>query len=202
MLKEFFGNNYKKAKRNYELTVSREKLRFQRKYPYANVDDFIFHADIARNGDVVGVSTKYKKDKSDYIFKLRHENELYWKPRIWGPDETVQKFVVNTTPFPYNVTKFKVFVSEASEANENESYRFLSNFEKLETSWTGTEKNITKVSVNQNDPYFASLLAATILSHFGVLSRKHLIESNETPKIITSIAKYYVYYHLLLKILK
>ena len=127
---------------------------------------------------------------------------MYWKPRIWGPDETVQKFVVNTTPFPYNVTKLKVLVSEASEANENESYRFLSNFEKLETSWTGTEKNITKVSVNQNDPYFASLLAATILSHFGGLSRKHLIESNETPKIITSIAKYYVYYHLLLKILK
>ena len=70
MLKEFFGNNYEKAKRNYELTVSREKLRFQRKYPYANVDDFIFHADIARNGDVVGVSTKYKKDKSDYIYNF------------------------------------------------------------------------------------------------------------------------------------
>ena len=31
--KSYFGVNYEKAKRNYELGVSREKFSFQRKYP-------------------------------------------------------------------------------------------------------------------------------------------------------------------------
>ena len=42
--KEFFGNDYEKAKRNYELVTSREKIKFQQKYPYANVEDFFFDA--------------------------------------------------------------------------------------------------------------------------------------------------------------
>ena len=190
--KEFFGNDYEKEKRNYELAVSREKLKFQRKYPSANLEDFIFDADLARNGDVVGTSVKYKKDRSlpnitGYIFKKYYEDTLYWQPRLWGPDGTVQKFVLNTNPLPYDVTKFKIFV--------NREQSFLSNFENLETSWKGTEKDITKVAVKKEDPYFASLLAACIISHVGRMSRTHLIESDETPKIITSIARYYVYYH-------
>ena len=155
--KSFFGSYYQKAKRNYELAVSRKKLKFQRKYPNANIEDFIFDADLARNGDVVGTSVKYKKDKSlpditGYIFKKYYAGALYWQPRIWGPSGTVQKFVINSNSFPYVVTKFNIFV--------NEQENFLSNFEKLETSWKGTEKDITKVAVDKEDPYFASLLAA------------------------------------------
>ena len=72
--KEFFGNDYEKAKRNYELATSRERTKFREKYPYANVEDFIFDADIARNGDVVGTSVKYRRDRrlpdiTGYIFK-------------------------------------------------------------------------------------------------------------------------------------
>ena len=193
--KDFFGSNYEEAKRNYELAISREKLKFQKKYPSANLKDFIFDADLARNGDVVGTSVKYKKDRSlpdikGYIFKKYYEDTLYWQPRLRGPDGTIQKFaiVLNTNPLPYDVTKFKIFV------NQEES--FLSNFKNLETSWKGTEKDITKVAVKKEDPYFTFLLAACIISHVGGISRKHLIESNETPKIITSIARYYVYYHM------
>ena len=108
--------------------------------------------------------------------------------RIWGPDGTVQPFVLNTNPLPYDVTKFKIFV------NEKES--FLSNFEVLETSWKGTDKDITKVAVDKEDPYFAFLLAACIISQVGGISRKHLIESEKIPKIATNIARYYVYYHM------
>ena len=87
-----------------------------------------------------------------------------------------------------DVTKFRIFV--------NDKQSFLSNFEKLETKWTGTEKDITKIAVKKEDPYFASLLAACIISHVGGISRKHLVESDKTPKIVTGIARYYVYYHL------
>ena len=122
------------------------------------------------------------------IFRKNHEDTLYWQPRIWSPSGTVQKFVANSASLPYDVTKFKIFV--------NEEENFLSNFEKLETSWKGTEKDITKVAVKKDDPYFCSLLAACIISHVGGMSRKHLIEDKNTPKIVTSIARYYVYYHL------
>ena len=149
---------------------------------------------MASNGDVVGTSIKYKKDKSlpdirVYIFKRLYADALYWQPRLWGTDGTVQRFVLNVNPLPYNVIKFKIFV--------NEKENFLNNFEKLETSWKGTEKDITKVAVRKEDPYFASLLAACIISYVGgISSRKHLIESEKIPKIAASIARYYVYYHM------
>ena len=73
----------------------------------------------------------------------------------------------------------------------NDQQSFLSNFETLVTHWKGTDKDITKVVVGKEDPYFASLLAACIISHVGGISRKHLI-----PKIVTSVARYYVYYHM------
>ena len=186
--KDFFGNHYERAKRNYELVTSREKIKFQQKYPYANVENFFFDADIARNGDVVGTSVKYKKvDITGYIFKKNYKNVLYWQPRIWGPEGTVQKFVTNTNPFPYdNVTKFKIYVTKDNN--------FPSNFENLNIEWTG--KDIRKVSVNENDPYFCSLLSACVISHVGGISRKHLVENENTPKIVTSIARYCVYYHL------
>ena len=192
--KEFFGNHYEKAKRNYELVTSREKIKFRQKYPYADLNDFTFDADIARNGDVVGTSVRYKKirslpDITGYIFKKNYENVLYWQPRIWGPEGTVQKFVTNTNSFPYdNVTKFKIYVTENNS--------FPSNFENLNIEWKGTEKDVRKVSVNENDPYFCSLLSACVISHVGGVSRKHLVENENTPKIVTSIARYCVYYHL------
>ena len=201
--KEFFGNNYEKAKRNYELATSREKIKFKQKYPYANVEDFFFDADIARNGDLVGTSVKYRRDRrlpdiTGYIFKKNFEDVLYWKPRIWDPEGTVQKFVTNTNSFPYDdVTKFKIYVTEKerSKASAASEY-FLSNFESLKIAWKGTEKDIRKVAVKEDDPYFCSLLAACIISHVGGISRKHLEESNGTPKIVTSIARFAVYYHL------
>ena len=78
--------------------------------------------------------------------------------------------------------------------NERES--FLSDFGVLKTPWRGTAKDITKVAVDKDDPYFASLLAACIIFHVGGISRKHLIESWGIPEVVTSIARYYVYYDM------
>ena len=80
--------------------------------------------------------------------------------------------------------KFTIYV--------NERVGFWCNFEVLSTSWEGTADDITKVAVDKYDPYFAPLLAACIISHLGEISRKHLTGDN---KVITSIARYYTYYH-------
>ena len=192
--KSYFGVNYEKARRNYEVGVSREKLSFQRKYPSANVKNFVFDADLTKAGELIRTFTKYKDKEgifyeiTRYLFKKFYADKLYWHRRIWDPDGTVQPFVLNTNPLPYDVRKFKIFVYEKDS--------FQSNFEALETSWKGTANDITKVAVDKNDPYFASLLAACIISHRSGISRKHLIESDKIPKIVTSIARYYVYYHM------
>ena len=96
--------------------------------------------------------------------------------------------VLNANPLPYDVRKFKIYV--------NEKEGFLCNFDALKTVWGGTTKDITKVAVDKDNPYFASLLAACIISHVGGISRKHLVESKGIPKVVTSIARYYVYYHM------
>ena len=90
-----------------------------------------------------------------------------------------------TSPLPYDLTKFDIFV--------NESDSFQNNFEPLKTPWNGTVSDITKVSDEKDDPYFASLLAAYIISHKSGISMKHLTGDN---KLVTSIARYYVYYHM------
>ena len=52
------------------------------------------------------------------------------------------------------------------------------------------------MAVDKDDPYFASLLAACVISHVGGISRKHLVGSKGIPKVVTSIARYYVHYHM------
>ena len=89
---------------------------------------------------------------------------------------------------PLAVRKFKIYV------NEKEGFLFY--FEALETHWRGTVKDIIKVAMDKDDPYFASLLATCIISHVGGISRKHLVESKGVPKVMVSIVRYYIYYHM------
>ena len=192
--KEYFGTNYEKAKRNYEAATLREKLNFQRNYSSANLENFLFDADISKTGDVIRTMTRFKGDESlpeitSYFFKTYYSDFLYWQPRLWGPSGTVQKFTSNFNSLPYDsLLAFRIYVDEKQS--------FLSNFENLNTSWKGTENDITKVAVKEDDPYFCSLLSACVLSHVGGLSRKHFVENEKIPKIITSIARFALYYHM------
>ena len=148
----------------------------------------MFDADLSKTGDLLRTETKYRNsngeafDINGYLFKKFYSNTLHWSPRIWDTSGSVQPFVLDTIPLPYNVTNF---------VNETDS--FQSNFEALNKSWTGTTKDITKVKIDKEDPYFASLLAVSIISHRSGISRRHLTGDN---KIATSIARYYIYYHM------
>ena len=74
-----------------------------------------------------------------------------------------------------SVRKFTIYVNARSG--------FPSNFETLETSWKCTTNDITKMAVDKEDPYFASLLAAYIISNVGGISRKHLTGDRDNKVI-------------------
>ena len=101
-----------------------------------------------------------------------------------GYERTVQPFVLSAT-LPYDYRKFTIYVNARSG--------FTSNFDALTTSWKGAVNDITKMAVFKDDPYFASLLSAYIISHVGGISRKHLTGDNN---VITNIARYYIYFHM------
>ena len=137
------------------------------------------------------MSVSFKVREGQYLditsddFKKFYSEELHWLPKIWDTSGTVQPFVLSSSStLPYNYQKFTIYVNVKSG--------FSSNFGALETSWKGNTNDTTKMAVDKDDPYFALLLAAYIISHVGGISRKHLTGENN---VITSIARYYVYYH-------
>ena len=146
---------------------------------------------MSETGDLLTTTTKYRNDNGEifdikgYLFKKNYLDTLHWVPRIRDVGGTVQPFVLAPNTLTYDVKKFTIYV--------NEMVGFWCNFEALNTSWEGTADDITKVAVDKDDPYFASLLVACIISHVGGISRKHLTGDN---KVITSIARYYIYYHM------
>ena len=190
----YFGSNLEKAKRNYDAGVARAKLGFSRKYSNADIGKFVFNSDLSKTGDLLRTFTKYRDENGETfditrnLFKNFYSHTLYWSPRIWDPSGTVQPFILVPNSLPYDLTKFKIFVNEADS--------FQSNFVALYTSWKGTAKDITKVAVHKDDPYFASFLAACIISHVDGISRKHLTGATGGSKVVTSIARYYTYYHM------
>ena len=50
--KSYFGKNYKKAERNYRNGIAMEKPKFQRQYPNADINKFVFDADLSKTGDL------------------------------------------------------------------------------------------------------------------------------------------------------
>ena len=167
--------------------------QFVQQYPNAHLDRFKFNVILSKTGDVTGTSVSFKVRDGQFLdittddFKKFYSGELHWLPRIWDTSGTVQPFALSSSSssLPYNYRKFTIYV--------NANSGFTSNFDALSTSWKGTNNDITKAAVEKDDPYFASLLAAYIISHVGGMSRKHLTGDNN---VVTSIARYCIYYHM------
>ena len=107
--KSWFGNNLKKAERNYRNGVAMEKLKFQRQYPSADMRKFVFDADLSKTGDSLRTFTKYRNDNGElfditgYLFKKNYLDTLHWVPEIWDVGGTVQPFVLAPN-FRYRTT--------------------------------------------------------------------------------------------------
>ena len=127
----YFGNNYKKAERNYRNGIAMEKFKFQRKYPNADISKFVFNADLSKTGDLLTTTTKYRNNNGElfditgYLFKKNYLDTLHLVPKIWDVGGTVQPFVLAPNTLPYDVNKLIIYV--------NNKVGFWCNFEALET---------------------------------------------------------------------
>ena len=63
LVKKYFGENYHKAKRNYNNELNKSKSKFTEKYPYAKVSEFEFWVNISKSGDITNeTNIIYKAD--------------------------------------------------------------------------------------------------------------------------------------------
>ena len=185
--RSYFGSNYEKARRNYESAVEREKSKFKGEYPDADVIDFLFDADLNALGDVIRSFTRYRNEDGElfeitgYLFQKNYADTLYWKPRIWGTAGTIQPFVKNSSS-DLNVNSFSIYVTD--------DLFFDANLPKLEI------KNNENSNDYKDNPYLAALFAAYIATYSCGISEEHFVYDEKTPKIITSIARYHLYFHM------
>ena len=203
IFRNYYGQNYEKVKAAAPIERRKMKEDFRKKYPGAEMSKFDFQVTFAKDGTLESKDIFFKvTDLESYDIKsntFRRNKKwtwyLYQWERIWGNHGTVQTFRHNRDPLPYRINSFEIYVCDCNNVSHSNS--FVSNFAALDTKWTGITKDITKVKFDYlNDPYFASLLAAYIITYKCGISTEHLLESKGTSKIITSIARYHLYYNM------
>ena len=176
-----------KVKRNLKEGPKEGKKRFLAKYPYANLSKFEFKVILKDNGDVDKYETYYKiSDISSFdITSDTFQNNKEWKKNFywqepWGVRGTVQSFIKNSSDLTVN--SFKIYVT-------NDLF-FDVDFPKFEI------KNNESSNDYKDNPYLAALFAAYITTYTCGMSTEHFTYNQKTPKIITSIARYHLYYHM------
>ena len=204
--KKYFGTNLTKAKRNHDASLKKMRDKFIADYPYAKLSEFEFWIGLLKNGDIdeentkivymgdggtklydlTGRTWKYSWDITSDVFKYKYSGALYWGPsKIWDPTTTTEPFAMGKGSF--DPTSFRIFV------NGEQSFLFSST---LNTSWLSNAKNITKTSVDKNDPYFCSLIAAYVTSQKTGICTKHFQSSSDVHKVVTSLMQFYVVYNM------
>ena len=141
--------------------------------------------------DLTGRTWRYSWDVTSDVFKYKYSGALHWGPtKIWDPSDSSKSFEIGKGELPFRPNHFRIFV------NGDQSFLFAT--EPLSIKWTNSSnvKDITKVKVDKEDPYFASLIAAYIISQKSGICSKHLRGDASTPKIVTSVLRFYVYYHM------
>ena len=174
--KKYFGANLTKAKRNHDARLKKMRDKIVADYPYAKLSEFEFWIGLLKNGDIdeentkiayvgdggtklydlTGRTWKCSWDITSDVFKYKYSDALYWGPsKIWDPTTTTEPFAMGKGSF--DPTSFKIFV------NGEQSFLFSST---LNIKWQNSSnvKDITKTSVDKNDPYFCSLIAAYVIS--------------------------------------
>ena len=145
---------------------------------------FNFNVILSKSGDVTGTSVSFKVRDEQFLdittntFKELYSGELYWLPRIWGTAGTVQPFVNNSSGVDAN--SFKIYVT-------NDLF-FDANLPKLEI------RNNESSNDYKDNPYLAALFAAYIATYSCGISEEHF--NYDGPKIISSIARYHLYFHM------
>ncbi len=101
---------------------------------------------------------------------------------IWSADGTIQTYDINhETTTNMDINKIKIYVTDDKW--------FLSDL----SPYTVTNTLSTDYKKN---PFLASLLAAYVTTYVCGISVKHFEYNDHTPSIITSMARYHLYYHM------
>ena len=103
---------------------------------------------------------------------------MYWSPRIWGTAGTVQPFLKNSSNV--DVNSFKIYVTDDLFFDVN-----LPEF---------NIRNNESSNDYKDNSYLAALFAAYIATYSCGISKEHF--NYDGPKIISSIARYHLYFHM------
>ncbi len=160
---------------------------FFKKYPDADPSRFVF-----KDGKVlfkINPDNEYRLVDIEYrVFYDSPEWTKYltsYKDRgfgIWFADGTIQTYDINhETMTNMDINKIKIYVTDDKW--------FLSDL----SPYTITNTLSTDYKKN---PFLASLLAAYVTTYVCGISTKHFEYNDHTPGIITSMARYHLYYHM------
>ena len=207
---KWLGTNLEKGKKNYNDELQRARTDFKNKYPLADISKFDFWVSINNQGEVdeptkivytsgkesklyneTGTTWKYSWNTNSLTFNNKYRSKLFWGPAdgIFQPTEKLVSFSLGNGRLGFSFQQFPVYV--------NDHLSFTSNFQALDTKWEGKEDDITKATFDhKNDNYFASLCAAYVIFAKTGICSKHLETRDDVLSTITSIMRFYVYYHM------
>ena len=114
----------------------------------------------------------------------------------WGKHPFIDSTFQKPVNLGYALNKFKIYVT-------NTEY-FVSNFPDISADWKEgkTINEVTGLDIRKrpfdykNEPYFAMLCATYVATFLCGISTQHLTESEDVPKIITSMVRYHLYYQI------
>ena len=160
---------------------------FFKKYPDADPSRFVF-----KDGKVffkINPDNEHRLADIEYrVFYDSPEWTKYltsYKKRgfgIWFANGTIQTYDINhETTTNMDINKIKIYVTDDKW--------FLSDL----SPYTITNTLSTNYKKN---PFLASLLAAYVTTYVCGISTKHFEYNDHTPGIITSMARYHLYYHM------
>ena len=92
--------------------------------------------------------------------------------------------------FPFDPNHFRIFV------NGEQSFSFQTDPWNTKLSNPRGARDIQTMDLDKDNPYFASLMAAYVISQKTGVCTMHLTESRDVHKIVTSILRFYVWYHM------
>ena len=160
---------------------------FFKKYPDADPNRFVFRDEkvlFKINPDneyrLVDIESRAYQGVSDWKKFLTSYKERGFG--IWFADGTIQTYDINhETTTNMDINKIKIYVTDDKW--------FLSDL----SPYTITNTLSTDYKKN---PFLASLLAAYVTTYVCGISTKHFEYNDHTPGIITSMARYHLYYHM------
>ncbi len=158
---------------------------FFKKYPDADPNRFVFRDEkvlFKINPDneyrLVDIESRAYQGVSDWKKFLTSYKERGFG--IWFADGTIQTYDINhETTTNMDINKIKIYVTD----------------DKWFLSDPYTITNTLSTDYKKN-PFLASLLAAYVTTYVCGISTKHFEYNDHTPGIITSMARYHLYYHM------